>query len=431
MSWDFSNTHWYMALFSTPELFFWKVLLPPILYMVHGFVATVMAVWLLFHPYEPVYFPGTQLQLPLTPGIFPKRRAKLAQAVATTVTETLLTPADIKARAEVLLTEANIYLSVDLFVESLLTEFRDTTKLHRLASDIAELSPTLLQHWLESAIESVELGKDRRIAAITEKIFDQVILSVRISLDQSNELASRLMEAFVTPLKVRNALIALLSPQNINALDESIQAHAGGPYKILARIIGVKRVCYEWRNFLEKEPEEAHKIIGDLIRRFGIRDQIALQIANFDMRTLPLATVGKLKQNLVTFVESFLVTHREDLLNAVSKIESEAISTVRAAIIHFNPGSIPTPWVNRAKEDLANFAYSYLKRELGVLLEKAIPAMGMYALIAHKIDLFTAKQIEELVYRICRQELRALELFGGVIGFFLGIAQIIVNAISP
>jgi uncharacterized membrane protein YheB (UPF0754 family) len=55
----------------------------------------------------------------------------------------------------------------------------------------------------------------------------------------------------------------------------------------------------------------------------------------------------------------------------------------------------------------------------------------MYTLIARKIDLFTAKQIEELVYRICRQELRALELFGGFIGLFIGIAQIIVNGISP
>lgn len=390
-----------------------------------------MAVKLLFHPYEAVYFPGTRWQLPLTPGIFPKRRAKLAQAVASTVTETLLTPADIKAKAEVLLTEENIYLSVDLFVESVLTEFRDTAKLHRLASDIAELSPTLLHHWLAATISSIEQGKDRRIAAITEKIFDQVILSARISLDQSHELAARIMESFLTPAKVRNALISLLSPQNISALDESIQAHAGGPYKILARIIGVKRVCYEWRNFLEKEPDEAQKIINDLIKRFGTRDQIALQIANFDMRTLPLQTVAKLKENLVSFVESFLVTHQEDLLTAVSKVEIEAMGTVRAAIIHFNPGSIPVTWVNRIKQDLANFAYSYLKRELGVLLEKAIPALGMYALIARKIDLYTAKQIEDLVYRICSQELRALELFGGVIGFFLGILQIIVNALTP
>src|SRR6516165_5307524 len=280
MSWEIF--HWH-SLIASPESVFWKILVPPILFALHGYGATWMAVAALFRPYEAKFIPYTGVQLPLTPGIFPKRRAKLAQAVAATVTDTLLTPSDIKAKAETLLTESNIYLSVDLFVESVLTEFRDTTKLHRLASDIAELSPTLLHHLLTSTIDSVERGKDKRVAQITEKIFDQIILSVRISLDQANEISARLMEAFLTPIKVRNALIVLLSPQNITALDESIQAHASGPYKLLARIIGVKRVCYEWRNFLEKEPEEAQKIINDLMKRFGIRDQIALQIANFDM----------------------------------------------------------------------------------------------------------------------------------------------------
>lgn len=149
------------------------------------------------------------------------------------------------------------------------------------------------------------------------------------------------------------------------------------------------------------------------------------------MRSLPLQTIARAKQNLVLFVESFLLTYRIDLLHAVSQMETEAMASVRAAIIYFNPASIPSVWVIRIKQDLANFAYLYLKRELGVLLERAIPALGMYSLIAHKIDLFTARQIEEVVKRICKQELVWLEIFGGIIGFFLGILQILVNAMSP
>ncbi len=187
-----------------------------------------MAVKMLFHPYEPKFFWFTKIQIPMTPGIFPKRRAKLAQAIASMVTDTLLTPSDIKAKVESLLIEQNIYLAIDLFIESVLIEFRDTTKLHRLASDIAELSPTMLNHLVASIIHSVETGKDHRVATICEKIFDHAIVTMRISLDQANEIANRLMEAFVTPVKIRAALITLLSPQNINALDESIQAHAGG-----------------------------------------------------------------------------------------------------------------------------------------------------------------------------------------------------------
>ena len=150
-------------------------------------------------------------------------------------------------------------------------------------------------------------------------------------------------------------LVTVLSPQNINAIDESIQAHAGGPYKILARIIGVKRVCYEWRTFLEKEPEESQKIINDLIKRFGIRDQIAIQIANFDMRSLPLQTIARFKQDLVKFVETFIVEHKSDLLESVKRVEVEAMATVRSAIVRFNPESIPEIWLKKSQAGYCYF----------------------------------------------------------------------------
>jgi|694.fasta_scaffold111605_4 uncharacterized membrane protein YheB (UPF0754 family) len=417
------------ALFANPQVTFWKVIFPPLVYSFHGWFATRMAIAALFRPYNPIMIGS--YQLPLTPGIFPKRRSKLAESVAQTVTDTLLTTTDIRSQAETLVTEQNIYTSVDLFVDSVLKEFRDTSKLHRLASDLAELSPTLLQHLVESTIESVEQGREQKVAAITEKIFDQVILSTRISLDQANELAAYIIEAFITPTKVRNVLISVLSPQNINAVDESIQAHASGPYKILARIIGVKRVCYEWRTFLEKEPEESQKIINDLIKRFGIRDQIAVQIANFDMRSLPLQTIARFKQDLVRFVETFIVEHKADLLESVKRVEVEAMGTVRSAIVRFNPESIPEVWLKRAKQDITTFAYSYLKRELGELLGKAIPALGMHSMIARKIDQFSAEQLENLVKRICSKELILLEWFGGGIGLGMGLIQIVINACVP
>ena len=422
--------HW-AALFQSQEAILWKVVVPPILYFAHGYLATWMAVAALFRPYNAYFIPGTKIQIPLTPGIFPKRRAKLAQAVAGTVTDTLLTPHDIKAQVENLLTEDNIRLTIGLLVDSVLKEFRDTTKLHRLASDIAELSPTLLEHFVTSSIESLQAGTDKKVATVCEKVFDQVVLTTRISLEQANEFASRILEAFATPPKVRAAMISILSPSNISSLEESISAHASGPYKLLAKIIGVKRVCYEWRNFLEKEPEEADKIIADMTKRFGIIDQLALQIANFELRSLPLQTVNKFKANMVMFVETFLVEHKDDIVAAVRKIEGEAMSSVRQAIVGFNPEDIPEAWLERAKQDLSQFLLSYLKRELGELLEQAIPKLGMYNMIAQKIDLFSAQHLENLIKKICKQELQALEWFGGFIGLGLGFFQIVVNAIAP
>lgn len=404
---------------------FFTYFFPIIFYTFHGYLATVMAIWLLFHPYEPVFILGWQL--PMTPGIFPKRRSKLSQAVASTVTDTLLTTSDIKAQVETMLTEENIYAAVDGMLHVVLTEFRDTTKLHRLANEIAELSPAFMEQFALAVIEGVEHGKHKNIAIITEKIFDQIVLTVRISRPQADEAAAWIMDSIITPANVRAELIRLLSPQNIASLEDSINNHASGPYKLLARIIGVKRVCYEWRNFLEKEPEQAEKILTDLLRHFHIEDQIADRIATFDLRSLPLQTIAKIRQQSISLVEEFLVTHKDAILNAVKNIQGPAASTLQSVIIRFNPESLNTEWLERVKKNVAQFIYGYLTKELGGLLERAIPKLGVYGIIARKIELFTPQQLEAVIKRICKQELRWLEYLGGFIGFWMGFVQVLVN----
>jgi len=400
---------------------------PPIFFALHGWLATAMAIAALFRPYEPWFFPFTKWQIPCTPGIFPKRRHKLAESVASTITDTLLTNADVKNQVESLVTEQNIFLAVDSFIDAVLREFRDTEKLHRLARDISELSPALLQQYVVSIVDGLEKGLDRRVGTMVEKLFDQVILSARISKEQSDEFADRIMENMVNPNQIRSILLNLLTPQNIGALDDSIQAHASGTVKLLARFINVKNVCNESRRFMETDPEKANKVLSDLIKRFEIKEQIAQKILNFDMRALPLQSIANLRTSLISFVEHFLVEHRQDLLLGVEKIQGEAVGTVQAAIIRFNPSDIPADWLNRIKREVSGFMYFYLKRELGALLEQALPKLGTYSMIANKIEQFPPQQLEVLVLRICRSELKWLEFLGGFIGFWLGLVQVFMN----
>ena len=419
------------SLLASPVSIFWKIAFPPMFYGFHGWLATKMAVAALFRPYNVHYFPFTNIQIPLTPGIFPKRKAKLAQAVASTITDTLLTPADISHQAELLVTEDNIYAAVNVFVESILREFRDIDKLHRLASDIADFTPAIFQQLVNSLISELSQSDTSKITIILDKIFDEVILTAKLSYEQSNNISLRIMEEVITPQKVRVVLLNLLTPHNIASLEESIQTHGTTAYKILAKIIGVKRVCNELKNFLENEPVSSHELLSDIIRRFAIRDQITVSLANFDLKNIPLQSIANLKSSFITISQSFLIDHKNDILNAVSRLESEAIQTVREAIIHFNTASIKDNWIAKAKKDFSGFAYVYLKREIGELVSRALPKLGMYDLISNKIDLFSPQQLESLVHRICKNELWLLELLGGIIGLFMGILQIFVNAYIP
>jgi uncharacterized membrane protein YheB (UPF0754 family) len=411
------------SLLHNPLQFFWIIVFPIVIYTLHGWLATKMAIVMLFRPYEPWVIFGR----PMIQGILPRRRHKLSQAVASTVTETLLTTSDIKMQAERLVTEENIYLAVDEIVTAVLHEFRDTAKLHRLANELSELAPPFMEQLVLAVIEGVEHGRHRNIATITERIFDQIILSVRISRHQADEASKWIMDSIVTSSNIRHELVRLLSPQNIVALEESIGNHASGPYKLLARIIGVKRVCYEWRNFLEKEPEQAEKIIRDLVKHFNIEEQVATRIANFDLRSLPLQTISQIRLQSISLVEEFLVTHKEAILASTKNIQGPAISTVQSAIIRFNPESLRPEWLERAKKGITAFCYAYLNTALGTWLERAIPALGVYNIIARKIELFTPQQLEEVVLRICKQELHWLEVLGSIIGLWLGLLQVAIN----
>ncbi|MBX9691688.1 MAG: DUF445 family protein, partial [Cyanobacteria bacterium] len=139
--------------------------------------------------------------------------------------------------------------------------------------------------------------------------------------------------------------------------------------------------------------------------------------------------INNLKRNVVDFVQTFMIEHKEDLISACKKLEGEAIITVKNAVLRFNPEGIPKESLESIKRNVSGFTHSYLKRELGRMVEEAIPTLGVHAHIVNKIDLFTPQQLEFLVNRICKSELKALEYFGAVIGGLMGFWQIFFNAI--
>ena len=66
----------------------------PLIGALIGYVTNYIAVKMLFHPYEPVYFMGRKL--PFTPGVIPKRKADMASAVGKTIQKQLLREEEIR-----------------------------------------------------------------------------------------------------------------------------------------------------------------------------------------------------------------------------------------------------------------------------------------------------------------------------------------------
>jgi uncharacterized membrane protein YheB (UPF0754 family) len=73
----------------------WEWLLPIVIGVVAGFSTNAVAIWMLFHPYEPVYLGGVRV-LPM--GAIPKEIDRIARRIGETVGKELLTPEDIARR---------------------------------------------------------------------------------------------------------------------------------------------------------------------------------------------------------------------------------------------------------------------------------------------------------------------------------------------
>ena len=61
------------------------------------------------------------------------------------------------------------------------------------------------------------------------------------------------------------------------------------------------------------------------------------------------------------------------------------------------------------------------------LARKAKEELRLKELVEDKINSFDLEQLEDLIIRLSKQELKQIEVLGGVIGFFVGIVQAVIS----
>jgi uncharacterized membrane protein YheB (UPF0754 family) len=121
-----------------------------------------------------------------------------------------------------------------------------------------------------------------------------------------------------------------------------------------------------------------------------------------------------------------------DLLNQETRtrLANQARDLVEKRVVERMPGFLPGP--------VRNLVLQYLDGVLAQEVPGAIDAMAVEALrigkekldikktVVDKLDAFDLKQLEALVQRIAHQELFMIEILGGVLGFIIGLFQMLL-----
>jgi len=135
--------------------------------------------------------------------------------------------------------------------------------------------------------------------------------------------------------------------------------------------------------------------------------------------------VGSLIQKELLPVENLLAHLRSKEM--VEELTHLAELTVRVRVMDKLPAFLPSV----IKRSLGDLLAEQVHKELPALLKELVGRYGqklkgeseLARLVEERLNEFDLRQLEEIVLKVAGRELRYIEIFGGIIGFLVGLLQ--------
>ena len=171
----------------------------PLVGAIIGYITNFIAVKMLFHPYNPIKIFG--FTLPFTPGIIPKRKPKLAEAIGKAVGDKLFTGDDLTS----MLTSDEMKAKVSSIICDKAVELSEKTPKELLlfaadengAESIRDTAVTFISDKVMESAKEIDLGSiiaERGGDVIREKKSSLGMLGMFITDDLINSLLEQLKE---------------------------------------------------------------------------------------------------------------------------------------------------------------------------------------------------------------------------------------------
>jgi uncharacterized membrane protein YheB (UPF0754 family) len=403
----------------------------PLIGTVHGWFATKMVVIMLFRPYQPKYWPGTNRRIPFTPGIFPSRQKAVAHNIANTVTGTLITPADLQSKIKVWVTEEHLYTAVGAVIDTILLDLQNSDRTHLMVRKFRDMAPRRLDKLNKGFIDGLVSDDSGQITKMTDWLVDEVLVPWRISPGIAESAVTIAFDRILTPETIRQALIGTLSPQTNARLEAAIREHTTGAMRFVAGLVPIGNALNSCRDWLDEHPEEALELVENAVRDSDVRQHLTDRVTGFSLGQLPVETVNSLRTGLDNAIRRVLAEQREPIVETLKRLESQGVEAAATAFLQWSPSQFDPELRETIQREAATFLYRYLTEELTALLPKLLAQLDLRSLIVDKIEGYSSERLESLILGMIQKELRSLEVLGAVIGFGLGVIAWTVEVWFP
>ena len=376
---------------------------------------------MLFRPYKPLYI--GKRKLPFTPGLIPSNQERLAQKVSDTIMGSLLTPGELQKLAQRLLAIERIESAISWLLKLALDQVKSDRE-QKTAKILGSILRDLFSQSLPRLLKVLARKEDFLENQINQ-IFDEILLNFKLKNTQGKKFADWLLGAVIPPDTIRRAIIDFLSDRNIQIIDEGFREKTSGTYWVVANLFGLRNSLIRLRSFCIDEPEITNARLQELTYSLQIRDRIKNWLVNLSLQNLPVSTVRQLRKTVREAVRNYI---KEEGGNVISSLGDSVEWENLAGLILKRLQSSPT--INDSLEvisqELALVLDRYLERDLEKLVAQAIPILSIDQVIIDRVTATSPEELENAVQGIVKNELQAIVNLGGILGFVVGLLQVVI-----
>ena len=399
----------------------WIFFVPPVAGSIIGYFTNDIAIKMLFRPYKPIYI--GKRKLPFTPGLIPSNQERLAQKVSDTIMGSLLTPGELQKLAQRLLELERIESAISWLLKLALDQLKSDRE-QKTAKILGSILRDLFSQSLPRLLK-VLARRDDFLEAQINQIFDQILLNFKLKDAQGKKFADWLLGAVIPPDTLRRAIIDFLSDRNIQIIDEGFREKTSGTYWVVANLFGLRNSLIRLRSFCIDEPEITNARLQELTYSLQIRDRIKNWLTNLSLQNLPVSTVRQLRKTVREAVRNYIRDEGGEVITRLGEsVEWENL----AALILKRLQSSPTinDSLDVISQELALVLDRYLERDLEKLVAQAIPILSIDQVIIDRVNATSPEELENAVQGIVKSELQAIVNLGGILGFIVGLLQVVI-----
>ena len=374
---------------------------------------------MLFRPYQAIYIAGRKV--PFTPGLIPRNQERLAQRISNTIMGSLLTPTELQNLARRLLQTERVQTAILWLLQLAIAQIKQE-KNEKSTKIVAGILRDLLGESLPRLLRVLARREDFLEAQINQ-IFDQVLLELQLSEEQSTRLADWLLQVVLPPDVLRQVIIDFLTDRTIQTIDESFREKTSGTYWVVANLFGLRNTLTRLRTFCLDEKEASNARLEELIAVLQMRDRLKKVLQDLSLQNLPIGTVRQLRKTTRESVRHYIQSSGSDLLQGLTdSVNWENIATLLLNRLSNSP--VLSSSLEVVSQELAKILERYLEQDLEKIVAQVIPILSIDQVIIDRVKSTSPADLEAAIEGIVKSELQAIVNIGGVLGFVIGLLQV-------